>query len=75
VNAIVKFAIAVAAVVLAGASAYGRVQPQMFCWAPDVEFPVACDEEEDDDGGELSSSMGWIAGRQLGQIVEQDRRR
>lgn len=34
-----------------GLPAQGRVQPQMFCWSSDVEFPVACEEEEDEDEG------------------------
>ena len=29
--------------------AHASVQRQMFCWDPDVEFPIACAEEEDDD--------------------------
>jgi hypothetical protein len=45
----ILFAAAIAAVVVAGASAHGRPQPQMFCWTPDVEFPVACEEEEEED--------------------------
>ena len=45
----IRFAVAVATVALAGVSAHGRPQPQMFCWTPDVEFPVACEEEEEED--------------------------
>jgi hypothetical protein len=41
------------AVVLVGLAAslpaHARIQRQMFCWDPDVEFPVACVEEEDDE--------------------------
>ena len=33
--------------------AHARMHPQMYCWDPDIEFPVHCsedaDEEEDDD--------------------------
>jgi hypothetical protein len=40
-------------IVLAGLAATGtaqaRIQTQMFCWITDVEFPVACDEDEDGD--------------------------
>ena len=42
------------AIVLVGLAASGaadaRVQTQMFCWISDVEFPVAC--AEDEDGGD-----------------------
>lgn len=42
------------AIVLAGLTATGtanaRIQTQMFCWITDVEFPVAC--AEDEDGGD-----------------------
>jgi hypothetical protein len=48
----------VAAVVLAGPSAHGRPQPQMFCWTPDGEFPVACEEEEEEDDGYTRSPDG-----------------
>ena len=47
----IGLAVAFAAVSGAGLTAQGRVQPQMFCWSPDVEFPVACEEEEDEDEG------------------------
>jgi len=50
------FAVAVAAVVAAGTSAHGRPQPRMFCWSPDAEFPVACEEEEEEDGFTISSA-------------------
>lgn len=50
------FAVAVAAVVVAGPSAHGRPQPPMFCWSPDAEFPVACEEEEEEDGFTISSA-------------------
>jgi len=35
-------------------TAYARVQHQMFCWSSDVEFPIACseDDDSDDDDGE-----------------------
>jgi hypothetical protein len=45
----IRLAIAIAAVGGAGLPAQGRIQPQMFCWSSDVEFPVACEEEEDED--------------------------
>ena len=47
----IGLAVVFAAVSVAGHTAQGRVQPQMFCWSPDVEFPVACEEEEDEDEG------------------------
>jgi hypothetical protein len=47
----IRLAVAIAAAGGAVLPAQGRVQPQMFCWSPDVEFPVACEEEEDEDEG------------------------
>ena len=47
----IKLAVALAAVGGVLLPAQGRVQPPMFCWSPDVEFPVACEEEEDEDEG------------------------
>ena len=52
------------AIVLGGVAVPGttdaRVQTQMYCWISDVEFPVACAEDEDsgdddDDGAEYDS--------------------
>ena len=43
-------AIALAAGLAMASPAQGRIQPQMFCWDPDAEFPVGCDE--DDEGEE-----------------------
>jgi hypothetical protein len=41
------------AIVLAGLAAAGpahaRVQTQMYCWTSDVEFPIACSEDDDSD--------------------------
>lgn len=45
----ISFVIAVAAMAMANASAHARVQPQMVCWSPDVEFPVVCEEEDEDE--------------------------
>jgi hypothetical protein len=28
--------------------ASARLQPQFICWEPDSEFPVACDDDDDD---------------------------
>jgi hypothetical protein len=28
--------------------ASARVQPDIVCWETDIEFPVACDEDDDD---------------------------
>jgi hypothetical protein len=35
---------------LAGAftQASARLQPRFVCWEPDNEFPVACDDDDDD---------------------------
>lgn len=27
--------------------ATARIQPPFVCWEPDMEFPVACDEDDD----------------------------
>lgn len=57
----IGLAVAFAAVSGAGLTAQGRVQPQMFCWSPDVEFPVACEEEEDEDEGNNGSLLRtWL---------------
>ena len=29
--------------------ASARLPPQIFCWTPDHEFPIGCDDEEGDD--------------------------
>jgi hypothetical protein len=45
-------AAAAVAMLLLAHTASARVQPTMFCWMPDAEFPVACEEEgegDDDD--------------------------
>jgi hypothetical protein len=43
-------------------AAQARVQTQMYCWISDVEFPVACAEDEDggdeDDGEEAEYDSG-----------------
>jgi hypothetical protein len=49
-----------------GGAASARMQAGMYCWQPDAELPVSCDEDPpEDDGGELSSSRGrvsvWLA--------------
>jgi hypothetical protein len=48
-NMFIRLAVALAAVCGAWFPAQGRIHPPMFCWSPDVEFPVACEEEEDED--------------------------
>jgi hypothetical protein len=56
----------VLAVIVAGLAAVGpaqaRIQAQMYCWISDVEFPVACAEDEDggdeDEGEEAESDSG-----------------
>ena len=46
---VVRVGIVTAALLAALASAHGRVPPVIFCWTPDVEFPIACDDEDSDD--------------------------
>ena len=56
----------VLAVMVAGLAVVGpaqaRIQTQMYCWISDVEFPVACAEDEDggdeDEGEEAESDSG-----------------
>jgi hypothetical protein len=33
------------------------VQPQLFCWVGDSEFPVACEEDEDEDGSRSKAML------------------
>ena len=33
--------------------AWASVHGKMYCWYSDVEFPVDCDEDEDDDGASI----------------------
>ena len=40
------------AALAATSPAHASIQRQMFCWDPDVEFPIACVEEEDDEEGD-----------------------
>ena len=51
---VVRVAVVVAALLVELTSAQSRVPSQIFCWTPDVEFPVACDDEDDDDEPGLS---------------------
>jgi hypothetical protein len=46
---VLRVTVVVAALLAALASAHSRVPPVIFCWTPDVEFPIACDDEDDDD--------------------------
>ena len=45
-----RMALVLLAALAAAGPAHASIQRQMFCWDPDVEFPIACAEEEDDDG-------------------------
>jgi hypothetical protein len=47
--------LALAGLALLGSASPGaaRVHAKMYCWALDSELPVSCDDEDDDDGGEL----------------------
>jgi hypothetical protein len=60
-KALTMFVVAVAAVVMAGVPAHGRTQPAMFCWSPDAEFPVACEEEEEEDGYTIPSTGAGVS--------------
>ena len=37
-----------AAATLGAPPAFARIQPEIVCVDPDMEFPVACDSEDDD---------------------------
>ncbi len=37
-----------AAATLASPPTFARIQPEIVCVDPDMEFPVACDSEDDD---------------------------
>ena len=44
-------------------AASARMQARMYCWEPDAELPVSCDEDPPgDDGGELSGRRAGSAG-------------
>jgi hypothetical protein len=43
----VSLAVILLAAALAGPSAARVRSADMYCWVPDAEFPVACDEEDD----------------------------
>ena len=46
-------ALVLAALMLLGSGGPGaaRMHAQMYCWAQDSEFPVACEQEDDEDDG------------------------
>jgi hypothetical protein len=46
---------------LAACPGSASLQPQMYCWGGDSEFPVACEEEGDDGAREQTKS--WRSGR------------
>jgi len=54
-------------IVLTGLAVTGaadaRVQTQMFCWITDVEFPVACAEDEDGDDDDEDEEAEYDSGQ------------
>jgi hypothetical protein len=43
-----------------------RMHAQMYCWTQDSEFPVPCEQdEEEDEGGELSGFRDQVTGDQI----------
>jgi hypothetical protein len=60
----IRLSVAVAFVVVAETAALASVQPQMLCWSPDVEFPVICEEEDEDDERRVLR-LTWPARRGL----------
>jgi hypothetical protein len=40
--------VAIPVAVAARTPTHHRVQTESVCWVPDVEFPVPCDDEDDD---------------------------
>jgi hypothetical protein len=57
-----RITLVILAALAAAGPAHASIQRQMFCWDPDVEFPIACAEEEDDDEGdeEAGHAIGAI---------------
>jgi hypothetical protein len=55
-------ALALAGLILLGATdrSSARVQAQMYCWELDSEFPVPCEQEDDDD--EVSGIRFQVSG-------------
>ena len=55
------------AIVLTGLAVTGaadaRIQAQMFCWVSDVEFPIACAEDEDGDDEDDEDEAGYAPGQ------------
>ena len=51
------------AALAATSPAHASIQRQMFCWDPDVEFPIACAEEEEEDEGD--EEAGHTPGRSI----------
>ncbi|MEO8420925.1 MAG: hypothetical protein ABI457_07000 [Hyphomicrobium sp.] len=46
-----RFALLLLAVMAASATpwpAHARIQPDVVCWESDLEFPIACDPDDDD---------------------------
>jgi hypothetical protein len=39
--------LATLAVIAATLPASARIQPELVCWESDMEFPVACDDDDD----------------------------
>ena len=62
-------ALALAGLILLGATdrSSARVQAQMYCWEFDSEFPVPCEQEDEEDEGFRGQVPGFrdtgIAGR------------
>ena len=73
----IRLAVAFAAVGGAWLPAQGRIHPPMFCWSPDVEFPVACEEEEDEDEGNklalLHSARHGLVPDTIPSLIEDQR--
>ena len=47
-NSLLGFILIILGAICLAPAAEASVQPQMYCWDPDLEFPVSCNEEGDE---------------------------
>ena len=49
-NSLLGLILIILGAICLAAAAEASVQPQMYCWDPDLEFPVSCNEDGGDEG-------------------------
>ena len=65
-NVFTILTVAALALVLDAASAQARVHRPIFCWVPESEFPIACEDPDEDEesgvasGTQLRSPVGGL---------------